>query len=273
MIRNDSHYAHLPASAPQDASIETKDDFGLLVRRIMWSNSGQFWALGADGRPIKEHPVPQPENPHWSRYRDQAEAAAKNGNYSQAESMWLHALSEAKNFDQRDCRLASTLDNLASLYFSTGRYEQAEMFCTKALEAARLIYGTSHIRYGNCLNNLAGILYNQGRYHDAEPLCMQVLAIYEGVYGPDHADVGMVCNNLAMIYHTTHRFEHARRMYERAFRIRSRAYGGSHPIVRTLKENYRNLLIAMQQSSDQKVFAPNRRTMENAFGPEMRQAV
>ena len=179
--------------------MEFKEDFGLLVRRIVYSNSGQFMAFGADGRPIKER-ASVPENKEWNRYKEMAESAARNGNYAQAESMWLHALAEAKH-NERDPRLAYTLENLASLYYSLGRYEQAEMFCIRAIDVLQRIYGHIHVRTANCLNNLAGIYYDQARCREAEPICQRVLDAYEGIYGPDHADVGMAVNNLAMILH------------------------------------------------------------------------
>ena len=236
-----------------------KEDPSFLIKRIMLSNSGQFDAFSCDGQPIKERPIVQKESKFWDRYKDHAEAAVKNGNFSQAESMWLNALSEAKNFDQKDDRLVFTLENLTRLYCALGRFEQAEMFCNKALDATRAIYGDIHVKVANCLNNLSGIYYNEKRIADAEPLCLRVLYIYETMYGPDHVDVGMAANNLAMIYHALAKYEKAQRLYERAWHIRRRALGENHPSLRTLRQNYDNLLCAMDSSANLSRLPPKNR--------------
>jgi len=252
-------------------SLELKEDFGKLVRRIMHSNSGQFAAIGSDGRPIKETAVDQVPSPIWSRYQELAAGASSRGNLAQAEAMWLGALGEAKSFNKRDSRLALTLDKLAGLYHSTERYEQAEMFCRNALESMSAIYGPMHIHVANCMNNLAGILYSQGRWKEAEPFCIKLLYIYEGAYGPDHADVGMAVNNLAMLYHMQGKHKQAERMYQRALRIREKALGANHPIVTALVENYCNLLSTIDRTKDA-VELRRKRSMPAVSSMVMRQA-
>lgn len=215
--------------------MEMKEDFGKLVRRIMYSNSGQFRALGAK-------PPEAEESKTWTRYKDLAAAAAARCNYAQAESMWLHALEEAQNFPPGDRRQLFTLENVASLYMSLHRFEQAEMFCSKALDIALNVFGSSDVRTANYMNHMAGIYYSQRRYRDAEPLCIKLLYIYESTYGPDHPDVGMALNNLGMLYHVERKYKQAARMYMRALRIRARALGKDHEVVKTLVQNYCNLM-------------------------------
>lgn len=222
-------------------------EFGRMVRRALQATSAPF-------KPLPQTP-PQPVlnqtfnigNRDWTRYKELAELAAKRGNYSQAEAMWLAALIEAKDFDQQDERVAITLDNLASLYYTLGRYDQAESFCRRALDVTILALGGLHRRVAECLNSLAGIYYNQKRYAAAEPLCVRALAIYERVFGPDHGDVGMAANNLAMLYHAQGKYSDAERYYQQAIRIRTKVLGTDHPCVITLLENYANLLKAMDR--------------------------
>lgn len=237
-----------PCSDADDASAEVGNP-GFLVRRIIQSNSGSFNAFGSNGQPLKERGVVQIENKLWTRYKEQAEAALQNCNYAQAEAMWLKALGEAKNFERQDGRLIYSLERLSELYCRLKRFEQAEMFCCRALIAINATYGTSHVRAANCMNNLTGIYYNLNRMTDAEPLCRQVIEIFELTYGPDHVDVGMAANNLGMVYHALSQYEKAKAMYERAWRIRRRALGEEHPSVKSLKHNFQNLLCAMESSS------------------------
>ena len=66
-------------------------------------------------------------------------------------------------------RLAS-LNNLAGLYESQGRYSEAEPLYRLALEKRRAVLGEKHPDTLSSVNNLAGLYRAQGRYSEAEPL-------------------------------------------------------------------------------------------------------
>ncbi|HEY9682210.1 MAG TPA: tetratricopeptide repeat protein [Drouetiella sp.] len=243
-----------PSVNPGYDVIEFKQGFGQLVREIDGKDSGQF-------KPIRR-PEPTGESTlkltfgsrDWWHYKELAELAAHNGNYSQAEAMWLAALIECNEFADDDERLAMTLDNLASLYYSLGRYEQSEMFCKRAFDVVVKAYGGENSKVASCLNNLAGIYYNQKRYDQAEPLCLEVLSIYEKLKGAHHPDVGMAANNLGMLYHAQKKLKFAETYYLQAIRIRTKALGRSSPVVQTLYANYVNLLRAMKRTSEAEAF-------------------
>lgn len=221
--------------------MEVKEDFGRVVRRIMYANSGNSVL---DMKQSARENVMVVTNRDWSAYRELAEKAAHDGNYSQAEFMWLAALDEAKNFHPTDPRLLVSLDNLASLYCSLGRYDQAECFCRRAIEVAETSFGVEHPFLAHCLNNLAGVYYHQKRYEEAEPVCRRLLSIYESSSGEEHPDVGMAANNLAMLYHVQGKYHQAERLYLRALAVRAKTLNYGHPLMVTLLENYANLLSA-----------------------------
>jgi|688.fasta_scaffold207477_2 tetratricopeptide (TPR) repeat protein len=247
-----------PTLNPVCDSIELKQGFGQLVREIDGKDSGQF-------KPIRR-PEPVGEATlkltfgarDWWHYKELAELAARNGNYSQAEAMWLAALIECNNSPDVDIedheRLAVTLDNLASLYYSLGRYEQAELFCKRAFDVVMTAYGSENSKVASCLNNLAGIYYNQKRYEKALPICIEVLGLYKKLKGPDHHDVGMAANNLGMLYHAQNELNLAEEYYLQAIRIRTKVLGRSSPVVQTLFANYVNLLRAMNRTSEADAF-------------------
>ncbi|HEY9777081.1 MAG TPA: tetratricopeptide repeat protein [Planktothrix sp.] len=245
-------HAHLSAINSGTVAPEfQKEDFSRVVRRIKYTNSGQYPVFNAEL--YQPTPPPSPrvaQTREWIRYKELAESAIEHGNFSQAEAMWLSALSEANQFSSTDPRLALTLENLANLYLSMNRSEQAELFMRRAIDVNTEIYGPLHLQVANCLNNLGGILYNQRRFKEAEPICLKQLQIYESVYGSNHADVGMATNNLAMLYHAMGRHELAEQMYQRALQIRSRALGSSHVDVLTLRRNYLNLLVSMNKGQE-----------------------
>jgi len=211
------------------------EDFGSLVRRIVHTNSGQHPALE-----IFETPATAGPEKSWSRYRGLAESAFAQGNYSQAEAMWLGALS--LHLDEHDTRLTYTLEKLGILYSSTQRYEQAEMFCKRAIETSYVSRGEHNTKTADCLNTLSGIYYGQNRYAEAEVLALKMLRIYENALGPDAGEVGMAASNLAMICHSQYKFVEAKGFYQRALQIRTKALGPDHPRVVALKKNFENLL-------------------------------
>jgi tetratricopeptide (TPR) repeat protein len=231
---------HAPVPVITNGSIELKQSFGQLVRENDPRDSGQFHTVR---RPDPEQTAKLTFGTRsWWRYTELAETAARSGNYSQAEAMWLAALIECKDFSDDDERLALTLDNLASLYYSLEKFEQAEMFCKRAYDVMLAALGGCNSKVATCLNNLAGIYYNQKRYDQAEPICLEVLAIYEHLKGPDHRDVGMAANNLAMLYHAARIYDFAEKYYLQAIRIRTKELGADNPSVRTLYANYVNIL-------------------------------
>jgi len=224
--------------------MEVKEDFGSVVRRIQYSNSGKFHKLESqpETKANEAQKVMTVTNADWDHYKQEAERASNYGNSSKAEAMWLAALEVAEQFSGKDPRLAYTLDNVASIYFASSRLDKAELYCKRALSVTEEIYGKFHLKTANCLNNLSGVYYNQGRFADAEPLTVQVLTIYNKALGSEHADVGMAANNLAMVYHAQGKYGVAELLYERALPIRKRTLGRTHPTVTNLMENYANVL-------------------------------
>jgi tetratricopeptide (TPR) repeat protein len=237
-----SDMVQAPFDAPQ--ATEVKEDFGNLVRRIMYSNSGKFHKIDSapetkleDARKVM--PV---GNADWTYYKNEAEALAAYGNAMQAEQMWLSAYQIAESFHAQDPRLAYTIENLASLYFALGDLERAEQFAQRAVAAYEAIYGPCHVRVANALNSLSGVYYSRGHYLDAEPVCVRALTIYNKCYGSEHADVGMCANNLGMVYHAQGKLGLAELLYQRALPIRKKALGNTHPAVTELMDNLASVL-------------------------------
>lgn len=225
----------------------TKEDFGRLVRRIQQSNSGQF-------APIKEVETDAGKvfvvhNRDWSQYRQLAMQAQESGNLAQAEFMWLASLGEAKGFHPHDPRLMVSVESLASLYASLGRFDQAEYFGKQSVEIALQAFGNDHPNLARCLNNLAGLYYQQGRYVEAEPICRRLLAIYEKNYPQDHLDVIMATSNLAMLYHVQGKYKLAERLYIRVISMECAELRKNQNQLSSLLSNYADLLEATGRSS------------------------
>ena len=82
--------------------------------------------------------------------------------------------------------IATSLNNLAALYESQGRYEEAEPLYIQALDMRKKLLGEEHPDVATSLNNLAGLYSSQGRYEEAEPLYIQALDMYKKLLGDEH---------------------------------------------------------------------------------------
>ncbi|MGG6295593.1 tetratricopeptide repeat protein [Leptolyngbya sp. AN02str] len=115
--------------------------------------------------------------------------------------------------------VATSLNILAVLYQTLGRYDEAEERYQQSLEIREQQLGPNHSDVATSLNNLATLYQEQGRYREAEPLLGRSLDIVEQQFGELHPDVAQNLNNLASIYYLQNRYEDAEPLYQRALSI------------------------------------------------------
>ncbi|ERT03715.1 TPR repeat family protein, partial [Lyngbya aestuarii BL J] len=96
--------------------------------------------------------------------------------------------------------VATSLNNLANLYKSQGRYDEAEPLHQRSLAIWEKTLGENHPDVALSLNGLALLYRDQGRYDEAEPLHQRSLAIWEKTLGENHPDVALSLNGLALLY-------------------------------------------------------------------------
>jgi Tetratricopeptide repeat len=66
--------------------------------------------------------------------------------------------------------VATSLNNLALLYYGQGQYAKAEPLYQRSLAIAEKALGPEHPEVATSLNNLAALYRAQGQYAKAEPL-------------------------------------------------------------------------------------------------------
>jgi tetratricopeptide (TPR) repeat protein len=125
--------------------------------------------------------------------------------------------------------LATSLNNLAGLYKSQGRYPEAEPLYRRSLQIREQQLGADHPDTATSLNNLAALYYSQGRYPEAEPLYRRSLQIREQQLGADHPDTATSLNNLAALYKSQGRYPEAEPLYRRSLQICEQQLGADHP--------------------------------------------
>ena len=100
---------------------------------------------------------------------------------------WQDALEHYKRAYDLDATLehkqayATALNNLATIYENTWRYDEAEPLFDRALSICRPLLCDDHPDMAMSLNNLAGLYRDQGRYAEAAPLLKEVVEIMERV--------------------------------------------------------------------------------------------
>jgi tetratricopeptide (TPR) repeat protein len=130
--------------------------------------------------------------------------------------------------------VATSLNNLAILYESQGRYTEAELLYRRSLAIREKQLGVDNPHVGTSLNNLAVLYESQGRYTEAEPLYLRSLAIDEKVYGEDHPEIATDLNNLAFLYNAQGNYAEAKTLSQRALNILQKALGNHHPDTQTV---------------------------------------
>src|SRR5712664_950602 len=68
----------------------------------------------------------------WEKYMDQCRVLRHQGAWAGAEKAALAAMAEAEKSGQEDSRLAKSWNDLATIYYDTGRYADAEKFFQRA---------------------------------------------------------------------------------------------------------------------------------------------
>ncbi len=158
----------------------------------------------------------------WESYITAGQQAYQQADYAEAEKQFEAALKEAEAFGPDDVRLATSFDNLATIYRAQGKFGKAEPLAKRALAIVEKALGPEHPHVSTSLNNLAELYRAQGRYEAAKPLYKRALAIREKALGPDHPRVATSLENYAALLRKTGRGAEAEYMEARAKAIRAK---------------------------------------------------
>uniref|UniRef100_UPI0040568F6E tetratricopeptide repeat protein n=1 Tax=Candidatus Electronema sp. TaxID=2698783 RepID=UPI0040568F6E len=180
------------------------------------------------------------------------EMAWKTGAYNDAQA-WLEKLlkmREAKG--ENSTEFASSLDELAGLYYFQGRYAEAESLYKRSLTIYEQKLGKNHPSVSVTMNSIAMLYRVQGRYSEAEPLYKRALEIREQKLGKDHPAVAINLKNLAGLYQAQSRYSEAEPLYKRALEIREQKFGKDHPDVAQSLNNLAELYKAQGKYAEAK---------------------
>ncbi|MDB9372601.1 tetratricopeptide repeat protein [Nodularia sphaerocarpa] len=145
--------------------------------------------------------------------------------------------------------LATSLNNLAYLYKSQGRYDEAEPLLIQALELRQRLLRDNHPDVATGLNNLALFYESQGRYDLAEPLYLQALELFKRHMGDNHPSIATSLNNLAVLYYSQGNYDQAELLHFQALELRQRLLEDNDPDIASSFNNLA-LLYESQGSYD-----------------------
>lgn len=126
---------------------------------------------------------------NWQQYIDEGTKLFERRRLAQAEVQFLEALRLAENFTGDDPRLATSLNNLAALYHSQGKYAFAEDMYKRALVLCQRLHGQQSAEVARILFNLAVLYSAKAAYTEAELHYQQSLAIKEHLFGISDKDL------------------------------------------------------------------------------------
>jgi tetratricopeptide (TPR) repeat protein len=113
----------------------------------------------------------------WDVYIKDGDQAMHQGQYAKALKLYTLALEEAEKFGPTDPRLATSLNNLARLYYTQGDHAKAELLYKRSLAIREKALGPDHPHVATSLENYAKLLRATKRQAEAEKLEERAAAI------------------------------------------------------------------------------------------------
>ncbi|MGH1352389.1 MAG: tetratricopeptide repeat protein [Methyloligellaceae bacterium] len=160
------------------------------------------------------------------------------GKYSEALPVAEQCVKQAREkYGENHFEYAIALNNLAEIYRTQNRLDEAEGLFQQALQIEEVTLGPSHNNVAIRLYNLARLHDDRGRYDNAEALLYRALQIWEANLGPNHQQLGIVLNTLGEIYVKQGRSDEAVSLFEHALGICENALGRDHAEVASILKN------------------------------------
>ena len=126
---------------------------------------------------------------------------------------------------------ASNANNIASVHFARGDWEDAERFYSEAIALLEAAYHPDDAEILQIRNNLGSTMAKRGRKADAREQFTEVLAATQRLNGPRHPKTATLHHNLGNLMLQIEQSSLAVVHYEQALEIRTEALGPNHPDV------------------------------------------
>jgi tetratricopeptide (TPR) repeat protein len=166
------------------------------------------------------------------------------GQYDKAEPLAQRALAVAEKTNATDDQLALCLVDLAYIYSSTGRLEQAEQKCRQGLKLQESFYGENHPYAAQTMRVLASVYQQQARYAQAQAVLEQAMDIMQKtICIADPRAVAPFQIDLANLFLAQTRYDEAETYFEKALPVVSETFGPKHLYTANLLANVAKLYV------------------------------
>ncbi|CAF1178163.1 unnamed protein product, partial [Adineta steineri] len=160
------------------------------------------------------------------------------GDYEKAISYYEKELElQQKNLPPNHFLLATSYNNIASMYHKMGNYSKALSFFKNDLEIQQKTLPLNHPRLATSYNNIGSMYYKMGEYSAALSFYERALEIRQKTLPENHPDLATSYNNIGMVYHKIEEYSKALSFHEKALEIKQQSLPSSHPDFATSYNN------------------------------------
>ncbi len=151
---------------------------------------------------------------------------------SEAEGVDSEALAIRRRlFGSENADVATSLNDLSSVYRQEGRLTEAEPMAREALRIRQKLFGKEHLEVADSRRNLSIILGDEGKWGESEAMAREVLAIRRKLLGPEHAWVAYSLDDVAWAARAEGKVDEAEALERESLAMRVRLLGSEHPDV------------------------------------------
>jgi tetratricopeptide (TPR) repeat protein len=167
----------------------------------------------------------------------------KTGKATQAEPLFQQTIKYYRTDTtlSKHSNYSTALIQLAVLYYSSKKFQDAESLFISALEVQRRTRGEKQADYIILLNNLATIETLLKKFNTADSIYQKLLTLKREVYGERHPEYVASLNTLATMYKNSGRINDAEKIYIQLSSILKDSLGENHPDYGTSLNNLAHL--------------------------------
>jgi tetratricopeptide (TPR) repeat protein len=170
-----------------------------------------------------------------------AVARTFQGNYAEAEALYLDVISAAEKFETKPPMLSEALNDLGSLYRQVGRLADAERRIRQAIEIAERRLGAHDSELARLYHNLGMLLSTEQKYGPAERAIKHALSLLASEGTETQLMIAEATSTLADVHFHRKRYRQSADCYARALPTLEELRGPSHPVLVSVLTNLASL--------------------------------
>jgi tetratricopeptide (TPR) repeat protein len=180
----------------------------------------------------------------------------QRGQYTSAETFLARSLLICEQyFGSNSFAVARDSSNLAAVYSSQGRYEEAELLLVRSLNVEEeQLDQNDYYLIATCFNNLAEVYRIQGHYGAAKSLYIRSISMTEKLFGPEYLNLATILNNLALNYESQGIYGEAESSYIRSLSILEKQLSPEHPRIADILSNLAALYYIQERYGESEMF-------------------